>query len=211
MPIPVLAQVSAASNLLPAVVGVRRLRVLDRSMKILTLLCILSCLEIVGEYILGMLRSANYFLSDYYRVIEVSLLCAVFYYATNPKQSRWVLLLFGSVFAVVWGVDLIFFGDPARLNSLMSVIARCFLMGMSAMVIWMQIKDERSTILERSEFWAAAAVILYSSGTMAVLGLGNFLLHLGRPYFVAAWHINWILFIVANVFYTKGMLCKPQV
>jgi len=84
-------------------------------------------------------------------------------------------------------------------------------MTMAAIVIWTQIKDERSTMLERSVFWVAAAVILYSTGTMAVLGLGNFLMKLGRPYFVAAWHINWTLIIVANIFYTKGMLCKPQV
>jgi hypothetical protein len=72
------------------------------------------------------------------------------------------------------------------------------------------VKDEKSHLLERPVFWVAMGVLLYASGTLLVLGLSNHLLQLGKPYFDVAWHINWSLLIIANLLYTKGMLCKSQ-
>ncbi len=210
MPLPIFGDVAIASNIIPAIVGAGRFRSLHKSMKVLTLLCILACLQEGGEIVLAVIRHTNYFLSDYYRVIEVSMLCAVFYYSVDSKQGRWRLSVLGIVFAVAWGVDLALFSDPNRINSLMSMVARSFMMVMAAIALWTQLKDEQNPILEQSVFWVAASVILYSAGTMVVLGLSNVLMQLGRPYFLAAWHINWVLLITANILYTKGILCKAR-
>jgi hypothetical protein len=93
----------------------------------------------------------------------------------------------------------------------MGMIARSFLIAMSVIALWMQTKDERLLMLERSVFWVAVGVTSYACGTLVILGLSNYLVELGRPYFIAGWSINWCLLIASNIFYTKGMLCKAQV
>jgi hypothetical protein len=53
------------------------------------------------------------------------------------------------------------------------------------------------------------AVLLYSSGTLLLLGWSNQLAKSGMDTFITAWQINWVLLIMANLFYMKGLLCKP--
>jgi ABC-type transport system involved in multi-copper enzyme maturation permease subunit len=105
---------------------------------------------------------------------------------------------------------MVFFRDPDHINSGMAMISRTFLIVMALVTLQSAIKDEKLHLLERPVFWVVMGVVLYSAGTLLVVGLSNQLLELGVPYFVVAWHINWSLLIIANLLYTKGMLCKSQ-
>jgi hypothetical protein len=100
------------------------------------------------------------------------------------------------------------FSDNQHMNSVMAMMARSFLIVMSAVTLWSLIRDEHSVLLEQPVFWVVAGVTVYATGTIVVLGLSNYLLELGLPYFAAAWYLNWCLLIAANIFYTKGLLCR---
>jgi hypothetical protein len=210
MAIPVLGQIHFIGYVVPATAGIIRFPRLSRAMRILTLLCVLACIDIAAQYLVALWGMKNYFLSDYYRVIEVSLLCVVFYLSSVSKGTRKVLRVLGILFVVIWVLDMIFFRDPDRINSGMAMISRTFLIVMALVTLQSAIKDEKSHLLERPVFWVVMGVVLYSAGTLLVVGLSNQLLDLGVPYFVVAWHINWSLLIIANLLYTKGMLCKSQ-
>jgi hypothetical protein len=210
MAIPVLGQIHFIGYVIPATAGIIRFPRLSRAMRILTLLCVLACIDIAAQYLVALWGMKNYFISDYYRVIEVSLLCVVFYLSTVSKGTRIVLRGLGILFVVIWVVDMIFFRDPDRINSGMAMTSRTFLIVMALATLHSAIKDERSHLLERPVFWVVMGVVLYSAGTLLVVGLSNQLLALGKVYFDVAWHINWSLLIIANLLYTKGMLCKSQ-
>ena len=210
MAIPIFGQIHALSFLVPATAGVKKFAGLSTALRMLAALCILACLNIATQYVLAVLSIKNYFISNYYRVIETSLLCAVFYYSAAPKGVRNVLRGLGILFFVIWGVDTIWYNNPNQIDSGMAMISRIFILGMSLITLQATFKDERSHLVERSVFWIAMGAVLYSSGTLLVVGLGNQLLQLGQPYFIAAWHVNWLLLIIANLFYTKGMLCKSE-
>lgn len=180
-------------------------------MKILTVLCILACVQEAGEFVLGVLRITNYFISDYYRLIEVSMLCTVFWFSVKNVRMRWILVVLGVTFAALWTIDLLMFSDPRHMNSVMALIARAFLIIMSAVTLWSFTHEDGLLLTERPVFWLVAGVTLYSTGTIVILGLSNYLLGLGSTYFVAAWHVNWCLLIAANLFYTKGLLCRATV
>ena len=210
MAIPVYGQIHAVSFLIPAAAGIKRFSKLSRAMRLLTVLCVLACIDIAVQLLVAWGGMRNYFLSDYYRVIEVSLLCVVFYLSTASKGTRIVLRVLGILFVVIWVLDMVFFRDPDHINSGMAMISRTFLIVMALVTLQSAIKDEKSHLLERPVFWVVMGVVLYSSGTLLVVGLSNQLLDLGVPYFVVAWHINWSLLIIANLLYTKGMLCKSQ-
>ena len=180
-------------------------------MKVLAILLTLACIQTGLELAWALRSKTNYFLSDYFRIVEVSLLCIVFVTSSRLKGNRRYLIVLGCVFAVVWAVNLIFFDDTNRMNSLMGMVSRAFMMAMAALVLWSQLHDERLPMTEQPLFWVASGVILYAVSTIAILGLSNTLIQLGRPYFYVAWHINWIMSIVANIFYVKGMLCSVPV
>ena len=210
MAIPVLGQIHFIGYVVPATAGIIRFPRLSRAMRILTLLCVLACIDIAAQYLVALWGMKNYFLSDYYRVIEVSLLYAVFHFSLTLKRPRIVLRALGILFIVIWIVDMFYFHDPHRMNSTMAMISRTFLIVMALVTLQSAIRDEKSRLVERPVFWVVMGVVLYSSGTLLVVGLSNQLLALGKVYFDVAWHINWSLLIIANLLYTKGMLCKSQ-
>jgi hypothetical protein len=211
MTIPTLAYIHLASYLVPATAGLLRFSRLKKAMRTLAVLCVFACVNIAAQYVLGVLRIKNYFISDYFRIVETSLLCAVFNFSVEGKGVQNVLRALGILFVVIWVVDMIWLNNPGHLNSGMAMFSRTLLIIMSLVTLQAGMRDERSRLVERPVFWVVMAVVLYSSGTMLVLGLSNQLLELGKPYFDVAWHINWSLLIIANLFYTKGMLCKSQV
>ena len=210
MPIPVFAHVNAVSYLIPAATGVMRFSRSNRAMRTLAILCVLACFDVAAQLFLALKKEKNYFISDYYRVIEVTLLCAVFYFSLAPKGVRNILRGLGIVFFVIWVANTAWFNNYDQINNGMAMLSRIFVLVMSLMTLQATMKDESSPLLERAIFWIGLGAALYSSGTLLLLGLSNHLLQLGASYFLAAWHINWGLSIVANLFYTKGMLCKSQ-
>lgn len=211
MPNPIFGYVHLVSYSVPAIVGIKKFSALSKAIRVLTVLCILACINIATQYLLGLLRVRNYFITDYYSVLEVSLLSTVFYFSVGPRGVRHVLMALGVFYALIWVVDMIWLRDPNYINSGLAIISRTFLIVMCLITLQAALQDERSHLRERPVFWVVIGVILYSAGTLVVVGLSNQLLRLGESYFVAAWHVNWALLIIANLFYMMGMLCKSQV
>jgi hypothetical protein len=210
MAIPVFGQIHLASFLIPACVGVTKFATLNKAMRILAVLCLLACVDVTLQVFLSMKYVTNYFISDYYRVIETSLLCAVFYFSAASKRVKNVLRVLGILFVMIWVADMLWFNKPDHINSGMAMISRTFVLVMSLITLQATLKDERPHLLGRPVIWIAMGVVLYVCGTMLVLGLSNKLLELGKTYFDVAWHINWTLLIIMNLFYTKGMLCRSE-
>lgn len=198
------------SFIIPVAVGIRVFGRLNRAMRVLVVLCALACVNVGLQFLLSLWRIRNYIVADFYRMVEVLLLCGVFCLAVRRAPVRRVLASLALIFAIVWAVDFASSNGHEHLNSSMAMTSRMFLLVMSLITLHSEVKSERTTLAERSVFWISAAVALYSSGTFMVLAFSNYLLKLGRPYFDVAWHINWGLLIVANLMYTKGMMCKPQ-
>jgi hypothetical protein len=211
MAIPIFGQLHALSFLVPATAGVTKFAKLNKAMRFLAILCCLACVDVALQLFLGMRYMRNYFVSDYYRVIETSLLCAVFYFSAASRRVKNVLRVLGILFVMIWVADMLWFNNPDHINSGMAMISRTFVLLMALITLQATLKDERPHLTGRPVFWIAMGAILYVSGTMLVLGFSNRLLELGKTYFDIAWHINWSLLIITNLFYTKGMLCKSEV
>jgi hypothetical protein len=174
-------------------------------------LSLVAVVNIVLQFLLGRWGIRNHVVSDYYRVLEVSLLCGVFWRSVTQQRVRKVLAILALLFVLVWFVDLVLSNGHQRLNNEMAMMSRLVLLVMSLTTLHAELRNERTSLTERSVFWVSTAVALYTTGTFLVLAFSNYLLALGRTYFDVAWHINWGLLIAANLMYTKGMMCKPQV
>jgi hypothetical protein len=179
-------------------------------MRILTVLSILSCIDVAAQLLVALWMGNNLFIMHFYVVLEFVMLCAVFYWSVPLKSTQNTLLMVGAAFVVFWAVDLIFFYNPGEINTVAQLVERILLIVNSVITLQALMKDERSSLLQRPVFWAAISVMLYSAGTLVAVGLGNQLMSLGTDYFIFAWNINWTLIIIANILYAKGMLCKSE-
>jgi len=189
MMLPLLGQIHLGFFLVPAAAGIIKFRVLSKAMRMLTVLCVLACFNIAAQSLLASWGIRNYFISDYYTILEMSLLCGIFYLSVASKRARIVLRVLGLIFFGIWIVDMVFFHNPDQINSEMAVVSRIFLVVMSLVTLQAAMGDESSVLTARPVFWVAMGVVFYASGTLLVLGLSNELLKLGKSYFDVAWHI----------------------
>jgi hypothetical protein len=206
---PILAYVHLLSYPLPVIAGVAKYARLHKAMKAMTILTALACLSIGTEFVLASYKMRNYIVSDYFRVIEVGMLCLVFQMSVADARTRIILRSLGGVFVSIWAADMVLH-NAAQIDNVMELISRIFVLVMSLITLQLAMKDESSPLVQRSIFWVALGAAVYSSGTLMLLGLSNYLLQLGTSHFLAAWHVNWTFLIVANLLYMKGILCNPQ-
>jgi hypothetical protein len=210
MSIPVLGYVYFGVSFVPAVVGLVRYRKMPAPMRVLTMLCVLSVLNTVTAFVLARMKINNQVMANVYVPVELILITAVYFLSTVAGRFKGALLGSASLFLLVWFIDLIFIESPTGMNSTMAAISRLFFIAQSFLMINVVSKESAVQLSKSAVFWVASGVILYSTGTFIVAGLGSRLLEISVSFFVIAWHINWGLLIVANLFYTKGMLCEYQ-
>jgi len=210
MSIPLLGYIYFGASFVPVVVGLYRYRTIPGPMKILTLLCILSLVIAAIEFILGRLKIPNQFLANYYVPVELLLIALIYFLSMKTAKERKLIGGGVALFMLVWMMDKIFIEVPDQMNSNIAAVSRLFLIALSILMISAIARDETSTLSDKSIFWVAVGVIVYSTGTFIIAGVGSRLLKIDVSLFVIAWHVNWVLLIVANLLYTKGLLCKSR-
>ena len=202
-----MAYVAAGSFVLPAGVGLARFKRLRRWMKLFAVVMTLTMLHVAAQVIVPYFGYSNYFLINNYVAIECALFLAVFYLATELGRSR-ALLGSGIVFILAfWIYDAVFLADARQLNNPLSAAASSLIAIAGAGALFELTRDTTTPLTTRPLFWVGAGAVLYSAGTLFILGLSNRLLALGIEYFVAGWYVNWVLTIISNLMYTKGLLC----
>lgn len=205
-----LLYVVLASSFVPVIVGLMRYKNLDKGAKALLILAAVNCFQMMTSYVLSLMKIHNLELLNDYRPLELVMIAVVFGLMVESRFIRRLLLSCSIGYVLIWIADKIYLDDPTQLNSRMAMLSRIVAIIMSIAVLYSETKASSGLLTGRPLFWVGTAVLLYSSGTLLVLGLSNQLVNLQRELFILAWQINWTLLIVANLFYTKGLLCKPQ-
>ena len=199
-----------ASIIAAMIVGVVRFKHLGKAGRALAVLCAVNCCQATASIILGAMKIRNLELINDYRPVELTLIAAVFYLMVESMITKRILVLCVSAYVLVWIADKIYLDDPTQLNSRMAMLSRLIAIIMSISALYSEIVTSEGVFFKYPLFWVGASVLLYSSGTLLILGWSNQLTGSSRATFISAWHINWLLLIVANLLYIKGLLCKPQ-
>lgn len=210
MTYPILAHVSAASYSIPASIGIWRFRRLEKPMKLLAILAVLACIQLGVEFLVAKWIHNNSAETDYYEFVEFWFLWAVYFVFLPKKGYRLLLILLGTLFAATWIIRISCSPDTIGMGSSVNIASRIVLVAVSLVALYSLVTTGTSRLVEVPVFWVAMGVILYSAGTVMVVGFGPRLLKLGMPYFEMAWRINWLLTIAANLLYAKGLLCRVR-
>lgn len=208
MTIPIFAHVAAGSFVIPAAVGLRYWRSQNFPMKIFIVFCIYSVFHLAAEFTLGRFGISNQFLSNYHQIVELVCILYVYHQWIDNRFFKRLFISFGIVYCLVWLVNKFFYEDPERFSEMITTIALLFLIVSSVIVMNGLIRTSRESIFQHSIFWIALGVLLYSAGTIVVTSYSNEILAMGILYFNILWHINWGFTIIANIMYSKGLLCK---
>jgi hypothetical protein len=210
MAIPLFGEICAASNIIPAGVGVVRFKRLSKPMRFLAVLTVLACVQMVASALAGLWKHTNIFLDDYYALVEFCILWTVYFFSIRRRNSRLLLVVLGVMYLAAWLIKVPFYDGPIPIGGSMAVIDRIVLIVLSLVVAQEVLSGEATQILEKPVFWVVMGVVLYATGTIMVFGFSDRLLKSGLPYFEMAWRINWTLLIAANLFYTKALMCNPS-
>lgn len=205
---PAIAYVALASTGIPALAGAYFWKRRSPALKVFTALCWLTVIELGLSVTLGKSGMRNYFISDYYRLVEVECLLACYVlWIKNPRLSLAVKLT-GISFFLLWLLDEIYWSDATHINSIMAIIARIVIIGATIALFSYVLQTATIPFLQHPMFWIGTGELLYCTGTVLVLAFSNNVLTLGMRYFVLLWYINWGAAIIANLFYTRSYFCE---
>jgi hypothetical protein len=207
---PLFVYVVLASAFVPVIVGLIRFNKHDTGGRILLMLVSANAIQMSAAYTLAMMKIPNLWFVNLYRPIELVLIALAFVAMLEGRLARRVILLCAVLYVLIWIADKFTLDVSGELNTRMAMLSRIIAIIMSIVALYAGSGALDTRFAERTLTWVGAAVLLYSSGTLLVLGFGNQLIASGREAFVQAWHINWTLLLVANIFYTKGLLCRSH-
>lgn len=198
------------STIAAGVVGAVRYRRLDPDVRLLAVLCIVAAVQLTLSYVLSLLTIRNYVVLNNYRPIELVLIGAVLYGLVEHALVRRIVVLCVSLYVVVWIVDLFTLDDPTQINNRMGMLSRLIVIVMALPALYDGQRTTSGPFSQSPLFWVGTAALVYASGTLLVVGFSNYLIGGSKETFISVWQINWVLLIMNNLFYTKGLLCKPQ-
>ncbi|MEX2116122.1 MAG: hypothetical protein WEB37_04490 [Bacteroidota bacterium] len=209
MPLPLLGYVHILTFFVPVVVAARRYKDLGSTLRLLSLLCLIAAANSVIGFALGRFGINNQPLANCFVVVEFVMVGLIF---RSAVRSRALKLLFAAsviVFPAVWVLHQGLFADLFRMNTEMAVVSKALLVLLAVAAMGQMLSgDPQIPFGTQPVFWIATAVLLYSTGTFVVFGLGNYFLETNKDLFVAAWHMNWALIISSNLLFTKALLCS---
>jgi len=185
-----------------------RYRKLSAPIKIIAILIVLVCLESALEIVAAHVLHYSNFVSNSFEIVEFGMLWAAFGLYVTDRRTRLLFAALAAPFIILFFLRLPSMYNPAVVAEETSVVSRVILIALSVITLHSLLERGTSNIVSVPMFWVLLGVLLYSAGTMVVMGLANRLLKLGVPYFEMAWRVNWLLLVVQNVLYTKAFLCN---
>ena len=206
--LPFLFYVALGSFFVPMILGLVRYKSLEKGTRALVVLCVANCCQGTLSFVLSMMRIRNLELLNDYTPVELVLLVAVFYLLVESRTVQRILVACVALYVLIWTADKFTLDDPSQLNNRMAMLSRLIAIIISIAALYSGQKSLSGSFLRSSLFWVGTAVLLYSSGTLLLLGWSNQLAKSGTGTFITAWQINWVLLSMANLFYAKGLLCK---
>jgi hypothetical protein len=183
--------------------------VINREMKILVLFLIIA---------LGIDIISAMFISDYsimlglmhiYILIEFLF---VMYIISSWQESQKMKRLFRVLlllYALFWFCAKFTFEPLNGLYSLTASVSQVLLALSAGYTLFMVIGNRVQPLFSHQQFWVLLSVVVYYTGTLALVALQEILVHYSTEDLFLAGSINWSLKILFNILFTVGLLC-PQ-
>jgi hypothetical protein len=196
------AYVNIAWSILPFAAGLIFIRRLKPEMRALVgLFGVVAAIEILSLYF-GFRRININWVAHFYTPMEYAVFGIVF--AAWQANRIWRLLLVISIplFILFCAWDYVFHSDPLYTNHFTASIS-CFLyIVITVYTLIVVERQHQGTIVSDFRFWILAGLLIYSAGSIP------FFVFFNRFHSYAIWALHNGLNLVANSFYTAGIICQ---
>jgi hypothetical protein len=205
---PILAYIAFGAILFAMLVGGFNYRNLPRALRILVWLLSFNVVLTTVERILGMNNIKNLWMMHISTAVEYLLFFFIFYIWIEFSRTRLVLKTALVLFSCLWIISKFTFEPFSQADDLTAAVSKVIQIFFSSLLLVDVIKESDIVWKKDSRFWIASGTIIYCSGTIFLFALFNPMLAASRELLKTVYMINWILVILANVFYSIGFLCR---
>ncbi|SHN25813.1 hypothetical protein [Mucilaginibacter sp. OK098] len=200
---------STVSGILPVIAALYNYRYLDRVLKIAAVFFIVSVLfDFVLQVTKPMVVTNNFPLLHLFILISILFFTAIYYHAFIKIAIKKTIIILGLATFLISIINLIFVEDiweyPSIANTILSVLLICF-----SLAYFYQLlnRQEFIHIEKQGLFWINAGVLFYFAINTFLFMLFKQLLDTHQEGY---YMINNVTNIIANILFTVGLLCKPQ-
>jgi hypothetical protein len=206
---PILAYVAIFSSVLPLLIGVYRLRLASRELKILMFyLTIELTINIVTMWFITGYR-INLGLMHFYYLVEYIFIMSIIIYwqeSSGMKRLFQILLL---LYVLFWFCAKFTFEPINGLYSLTASVSQVLLALGAGYTLFVVMGNRVQPLISHQRFWVLLSFVLFYAGTLTFIALQGILVHYSKADLFLAASINWNLKILFNILFTIGFLC-PQ-
>jgi hypothetical protein len=160
------------------------------------------------EVMLSYFHRHNLWLISLSTLAEYILIVIIFYYLKTKERDKSLLLLVGVSFILFWLISKLTFEPFSTFNGYTSVVARLLQIFISVSILFDILKDPNVRLKNDPRIWIASGIITYSTGSLLLCILFMEILKISPQLIKALWPINWILIIVSDLLYARGIWCQ---
>lgn len=208
MKLPVIFYIYYLIEIVAAIVGGLRYKNLQRPLRILEWMIIISIFGDGVQWTLGRLGIYNLWISHFYTLIEIVFVFLMYSSWIKKNQIRLMLTFCLSVFIVFWIVSKFTFEPLSFLDVWTGTIAMIIRITFSVFILIDYVKESDINWTEDSRLWIATGIIVYSVGFLICFTLFSSILQLSKDNMYIVFSIIWIFMIISHLFYARGFLCK---
>jgi hypothetical protein len=154
----------------------------------------------------GLYNIRNLWVIHFSMLLEFLIITAMFYGWKKRKRAKSLLLVLCCLFLFLWVLSKYSFEPFTQMDSYTSN-ASVFFIAVASSVFLDVTKDRQTVIMSDPRIWAAAAILIYSSGSLILVSLFNDMLRVSIDFLRKIWQINIALVIISTFLFARAIWC----
>jgi hypothetical protein len=206
---PFLAYISLFSIIFPIGIGISKILILHRGMKILLYYLLFAFAADIFftwfvkgyQFTLGLFHA--YYLVEFIFIMSI---------ISVWQESHRMKLLFQTLillFMLFWVIAKFSFEPLNGLYSVTACASQILLTLGAGYTLFVVIGNRTDSLINFCRFWVLLSFVIYYAGTLLVIALRGFLIHYSIEMLFIVAYIDWSLKIIFNILFAIGFLC-PQ-
>ena len=206
---PLLVYIALFSVILPIGIGIPRIKILHRGMKIL--LIYLICAFSADIYFLWFARGYQFTLGLHhiYYLVEYIFIMSIITVWQESLKMKTVFQTLILIYILFWIIAKATFEPLNGLYSFVAGTSQLLLLVGAEITLFIIIRDRMQPIINHDRFWVLLSFVIYYTGTLLIIISRGILLHYSISILFLVASIDWSLKILFNILFAVGFLC-PQ-
>jgi hypothetical protein len=165
------------------------------------------CIFGLIQHLMSINHIRNLWVLSISTLIEFVLIISMFFFWKTKERDRILLALCVCLFVSFWLVSKFTFEPFSAFDSFTSTTAKMIYIVIATTVLFDIQKDSKTRLKTDARVWFASGLIIYSVVTLLMFALFNVMLKESPNLVKTIWPFNWLIFIIANLFYARAIWC----